>query len=167
MSWLGTWWVPLICEADLVVMRALELKVTSRCRRLLPFPTCLCLQLRPLPPRGVVSCQSGGTCLPLSSCRPCCLQDASFPATWLLPPFLCSRPATCLQYQKQFKEISLYLSDLYSWLQGPLAGSPTTQALLLLPPRRGGRRCTMKWNLKPPAPGPGGKWLRALLDKHN
>ena len=148
-----------------------ELKVTSRCRRLPPFPTCLCLRLRPLPPRGVVSCQSGGPCLPLSSCGPCCLQDASFPATWLppppRPPFLGLCPATCLLYQKQFKKISLLSQRPLLMVARPICWFPNNTGAV--PPALKKRRqcCTMKWNPKPPTPGPWDKQLRALLDKHN
>ena len=50
-----------------------------------PFPTFLCLLLRPFSPNWVVSCQSRGSNFPLSTLRPRCLQAVSFPATWPWP----------------------------------------------------------------------------------
>ena len=56
-------------------------------------------------PKCVVSYQSRGSCfsLPMDTR---CLQDAWFPATWSVAPFLCSDLAICLlkhlQYEASF-----------------------------------------------------------------
>lgn len=104
-----------ICEADLVVMRALWAMLPPRCRRS-PSPPCLCLQLRP--------CHRRCGFLPVWRHLPFLvfLQTLLFTGcAYFLPPGSCPCSSAHAQLPacntRTVKEMSLHLSDLYSWLQ--------------------------------------------------